>query len=173
MKIGICFLLFFFVCPNFAISINNGDPFDYINSRIKKINHYDEFINILDQKDILIVIICYHNNFYGTSEKEFSEILERLMSVEYRKLHCDTIDKKYYVVGENNVTIAVNGNINKVYLLYTEDSLDIPLLMDFREDFITKIIHRIVEEKHKESEKIYEKIQQYESKLNTRILSKI
>jgi len=106
-------------------------------------------------------------------EKEFNEILERLMSVEYRKLHCDTIDKKYYVVGENNVTIAVNGNNNKVYLLYTEDSLDIPLLMDFREDFITKIIHRIVEEKHKESEKIYEKIQEYESKLNTRILSKI
>ena len=106
-------------------------------------------------------------------EKEFSEILERLMSVEYRKLHCDTIDKKYYVVGENNVTIAVNGNNNKVYLLYTEDSLDIPLLMDFREYFITKIIHRIVEEKHKESEKIYEKIQEYESKLNTRILSKI
>ena len=106
-------------------------------------------------------------------EKEFSEILERLMSVEYRKLHCDTIDKKYYVVGENNVTIAVNGNNNKVYLLYTEDSLDIPLLMDFREDFITKIIHMIVEEKHKESEKIYEKIQQYESKLNIRILSKI
>lgn len=106
-------------------------------------------------------------------EKEFNEILERLMSVEYRKLHCDTIDKKYYVVGENNVTIAVNGNNNKVYLLYTEDSLDIPLLMDFREDFITKIIHRIVEEKHKESENIYEKIQEYESKLNTRILSKI
>ena len=74
MKIGICFLLFFFVCPNFAININNGDPFDYINSRIKKINHYDKFINILDQKDILIVIICYHNNFYGTSEKEFSEM---------------------------------------------------------------------------------------------------
>ena len=106
-------------------------------------------------------------------EKEFNDILERLMSVEYRKLHCDTIDKKYYVVGENNVTIAVNGNNNKVYLLYTEDSLDIPLLMDFREDFITKIIHRIVEEKHKESENIYEKIQEYESKLNTRILSKI
>lgn len=106
-------------------------------------------------------------------EKEFNDILERLMSVEYRKLHCDTIDKKYYVVGENNVTIVVNGNNNKVYLLYTEDSLDIPLLIDFREDFITKIIHRIVEEKHKESENIYEKIQEYESKLNTRILSKI
>ena len=106
-------------------------------------------------------------------EKEFNDILERLMSVEYRKLHCDTIDKKYYVVGENNVTIVINGNNNKVYLLYTEDSLDIPLLIDFREDFITKIIHRIVEEKHKEYENIYEKIQEYESKLNTRILSKI
>lgn len=31
----------------------------------------------------------------------------------------------------------------------------------------------IVEEKHKESENIYEKIQEFETKLNTRILSKI
>lgn len=106
-------------------------------------------------------------------ETEFNLILEKLLDSDYRKLHCDTKDKKYYVVGENNVTIAVNGNNNKVYLLYTEQNLDIPLLHDFREGFITKIIHKIIEEKHRESEKIYDKIQEYETRLNTRILSKI
>jgi hypothetical protein len=74
MKFGIYFFLFFFICSNITININNGDPFHYINSRIKKINHYDEFMSILEQENVVIVIISYHNNFYGTSEKEFSEM---------------------------------------------------------------------------------------------------
>lgn len=74
MKFEVYFFLFFCIYSNIAININNGDPFDYIHSRIKKINHYDEFMRILDQQDVLIVIITYHNNFYGTSEKEFAEM---------------------------------------------------------------------------------------------------
>ncbi len=106
-------------------------------------------------------------------ENDFIDIIDKLLKSDYRKLHCDTKYKKYYVIGEENIMIVVNGNNNKVYLLYTENDIQTPVLYDFRDEFVTKVIHMIFEEKHRESEKIYEKIQEYEIKLNSRILSKI
>lgn len=106
------------------------------------------------------------------SETEFDLILDKLLKSEYRSLHCDVEAKKYYIEGKNAI-IAVNGNNDKVYMLYTEGDMKIPVNYDFRESYVSKVISKIINEKHRESEMIYNRIQEFETLLNTRILENI
>jgi hypothetical protein len=55
--------------------INNGDPFDYIGSDIKKISHQSDLDLILeDNSESLVVIFSYLNYCYGSLASDFYEM---------------------------------------------------------------------------------------------------
>jgi hypothetical protein len=62
-------LLFFYFKSIFMI--NNGDPFDYISSEIRLINDAITFTSKIQQKNKIIVVIAYLNNYYGDTSNDF------------------------------------------------------------------------------------------------------
>lgn len=74
MKYLLLLFYLFHFNTDWALKSNNGDPFDYIKSTISTIKSSEEFQNIINQNDIYIIVISYHNNYHKNGESDFIEM---------------------------------------------------------------------------------------------------
>jgi len=102
----------------------------------------------------------------------FNIVTAMALQTDINQIHCDTDDKKYYVIVGNR-TVIIDGTTNKVFILIepNEDLSECekttcPFLI--RDSVVTDLIDILVKRKHIHTEKIYAKIISYETEfLNT------
>lgn len=91
-------------------------------------------------------------------EQNIVDILKKFLRADEKEIHCDSTNEKYSVK-HDNVTIAINGSNEKVYIMVEDiECGDKVINIDLGSSFVSILINLIVVEKSRLSDLIYEKM---------------